>query len=440
MELYDETSEQKKSKAPMIIGISIGVLVLITILIVLGIIYLKSLITTINIDGVRNIEIEKTFYIENNEEGSQLYLPILKTAKFFGYEGFYGDYKDKSEDKTKCHVIGKNEIAMFTQDSDILLKVTNDSEIEYIKLDKPVFEKNGELYTTVQGIEKAYNILFSSDEKYKNVKIYSMEKLIEEYAKLLKKEKYSTAFSDQKAIFKNMLIVEENKQYGVINIATKQYVLEAKYDEIRFLPATTEFLVKSNGKYGIVAIGENEIITKIKMAYDEIKSIDNRIGLYLVKQNNLYGVINVNGNVIVEPEYKQIGINNNVYIQNGVENSYILFDEILPVQTIDGLWGFYNIKGEKITDFKYSDVGCQTSPVVNTYPVLIIPNHKVIVVQKDKKYNLINSNGDELISSSLIGSVYLKQNTATGEKQYFMTSSNNEKVLNIEEWLTSIGR
>ena len=440
MELYDETSEQKKSKAPMIIGISIGVLVLITILIVIGIIYLKNSITTINIDGVRNIEIEKIFYIEDNVEGRQLYLPIIKTAEFLGYEGFTGDYKDKSEDKTKCHVTCKNEIAMFTQNSDILLKVTNDEEIEYIKLDKPVFEKNGELFTTVQGIEKAYNILFLSDEKYKNVNIYSMEELIEQYAKLLNKEKYSTDFSDQKAILKYMLIVQENNQYGVINVLTKQYVLESKYDEIRFLPATTEFLVKSNGKYGIVEIGDNGIITKIKMAYDEIKTIDNRIGLYLVKQNNVYGVMDVNGNVIIEPEYKQIGINSNGYIQNGVENHYILFDEILPVQNTDGLWGFYNIKGEKITEFKYSSVGCQTSPVNNTYPVLIIPRHKIIVVQKDRKYNLITSDGEELISGNAIGSVYLKKNSATGENQYFMTSSNNEKVMNIEEWLTSIGR
>lgn len=440
MELYDETSEQKKSKAPMIIGISIAILVVITILIVIGIIYLKNSITTINIDGVRNTEIEKIFYIENNEEGLQLYVPIIKTAEFFGYEGFTGDYKDKSEDKTKCHVTSENEIAMFTQDSDILLKITNDLEIEYIKLDKPVFEKNGELYTTVQGIEKAYNILFSSDEKYKNVNIYSMEYLINYYAKLLKKEKYSTVFSDQKAIFENMLIVEENNQYGVINIATKQYVLESKYDEIRFLPATTEFLVKSNGKYGIVAIRENEIITKIKTAYDEIKTIDNRIGLYLVKQNNVYGVMNVNGDVIIEPEYKQIGINSNVYIQNGVDNHFILFDEILPVQSTDGLWGFYNIKGEKITEFKYSGVGCQTSPIGNTYPVLVIPNHKIIVVQKDKSYNLVTFEGEELISGTEIGAVYLKQNTATGENQYFMTSGNNEKVMNIEEWLASIGR
>ena len=60
MELYDENVEEKKSKTPMIIGISIAVLVVITILIVFGIFYLKQSITIIQIDGQRNTEIENT--------------------------------------------------------------------------------------------------------------------------------------------------------------------------------------------------------------------------------------------------------------------------------------------------------------------------------------------------------------------------------------------
>ena len=57
MELYDEEKEQKKSKAPMIIGICIAILVAITIMIVVGIIYLKNSITIIQIDGQRNTSI-----------------------------------------------------------------------------------------------------------------------------------------------------------------------------------------------------------------------------------------------------------------------------------------------------------------------------------------------------------------------------------------------
>ena len=440
MELYDEQFEQKKPQIPIGISIAIAVLLVLTIAIVIGIIYLKNSITIINIDQERNSEVEEIFYIETNEQGAQLYLPIIKMAKYLGYEGFNGDYKDKSEDRTKCHVTCENEIAMFTQDSDILIKINDNFVNEYIQLDKPVFEKDGELYTTVYGIEKAFNVLFANDKKYKNVNIFTMEHLIQYYAKELNLENYMPDFSDKKAIFKNMMIIEENNQFGVIDITTKKYLLENKYDEIKYIPATTEFLVKSNNKYGIISVEENLIETKVKIIYDEIKIMDTKKELYLVKQNDLYGVVNFEGVTIIEPEFRQIGIELGKYIQNNVENGYIVLDEILPVQDSNGLWGIYNIKGEKITELKYSGIGCSTSPIGNTYPVLVIPNHRIIVVQKDRSYNLVTFEGEELISGTEIGVVYLKQNTATGENQYFMTFGNNDKVMNIEEWLTSIGR
>ena len=78
MELYDENVEETKSKVPMIIGICIAVLVVITILIVFGILYLKQSVTIMKIDGVRNNELEKIFYFESTEQGTQLYVPILK--------------------------------------------------------------------------------------------------------------------------------------------------------------------------------------------------------------------------------------------------------------------------------------------------------------------------------------------------------------------------
>ena len=42
MELYDETKETRKSKLPMIIAICIAILVVITILIIAGILYLNQ--------------------------------------------------------------------------------------------------------------------------------------------------------------------------------------------------------------------------------------------------------------------------------------------------------------------------------------------------------------------------------------------------------------
>ena len=417
MELYDEELNEKKSKIPMIIGISIAVLVVMIILIVVSILYLKNSITTIQIDGVRNNKIEEMFYIESTENGQELYMPIIKMSQFFGYEGFTGDYKDKSEDKSKCHVTSENETAMFTKDSDILIKITGNSEYEYVKLDKPVFEKDGELYTTIDGIQKAFNVLFSTDEKFKNIEIYTMDFLVDYYAKQFSIEEYKASFSDKKAVFEDMLIIEENGQYGVIDIANKKYILETKYEEITYLSATTDFLVKSNGKYGIVA---KDKTVKVKTLYDEIKTMDSQKGLYLVKQNNAYGVINANGDVIIEPEYKQIGIDISQYVQNGIDSSYILLDEIIPIKNDQNLWGFFNIKGEKIVDFKYTNVGCKSLPISNSYPAVVIPSHKIIVVEKDKNYNLITMQGEELINGYILDSVYLKVNITTGiiENEY----------------------
>ena len=171
MELYDHSVKQKKSKMPIIIGVCIAILLMLTVLIIYAIIYLQNSITIIEIDGKRNTEIEEILYLETTEEGTQLYIPIIKTAQYLQYEGFKGDYKDKSEDNTKCHVTSENETAMFTKDSNVLIKVKKGLENEYIKIDKPVFEKDGELYTTIDGIEKGFNVLFGYDENFKNIEI-----------------------------------------------------------------------------------------------------------------------------------------------------------------------------------------------------------------------------------------------------------------------------
>lgn len=436
MELYDERINQKKSQAPTVIGICILILVLITILIFCGIIYLKNSIVTIEIDGVKNTELEKILYIESTETGTELYLPIIEMANHLNYEGFTGDYKDKSEDRTKCHVTSADETAMFIKDSNVIVKVNADAT-EYVEIDSPVFEKDGELYTTIDGIEKGFNVLFSHDDKFKNISIFSMDYLVQYYATRLQIENYTAKFADKKAILEGMLIIEENGKYGVKNANTKESILETKYESINYLPTTTDFLVKSNGKFGIVT---KDATIKVKTVYDEIKIMDTQKGLYLVKQNNVYGVVNANGDVIIQPEYKQIGINIDKYTQNGVDNKYILLDEVIPIQNQDGLWGFFDIKGEKVTDFKYTGVGCQSSPVGNSYPALIIPSHKIIVVELDKYYNLVTSEGEELIDGNILDSVYFKIDTTTEQNQFFMTSNDNTKVINIEEWLTSIGR
>lgn len=436
MELYDENQEVKKSKVPAIIGIVIICLTILTIVIICMVFYLKSSITTIKIDGVKNLELESLLYVEQTESGKEIYVPILKVANLFGYEGFNGDYKIKSENKTKCHVVSENETAMFTQDSDTILKVSNGSDAEYVKIDKPVVEMNGELYTTVDGLQKGFNILFSNDELLKNINIYTMDYLVTLYANKWKYEEYSADFSDKKAIFEGMLIVnDENKNYGVINIENGKNILENKYEQIKYIPSTTDFMVKSNSKYGIVT---KEAQNKIRQIYDTIQLINNEKESYLVKQNNVYGIIDSTGNTIINVEYAQIGIDSNQYSQNGIENGYILLNELIPVKNNKNLWAIFDINGKQITDFKYSAIGSEQSSVSNSYPVVNIEGHNVLVVKKEKTYNLISMQGEELIPNDIVDSIYLKTEGTTGKNSFYMTY--NGKTSNIESYLNDTGR
>ena len=432
MELYNESYQQnqKNSKLPMIIGISIAILLIITIAIIYMIVYISGTVVEIKLNGVDASNLEEIFYIDENQN---LYIPIRKVAKYFNYEDYSGDYKYKSEDQSKCYVKNETETAMFTLDSNMLVKTRGDSDYEYLELDQKVFEKDGELYTTIDGIKKAYNVEFMYDAQNKKINIYTMEYLITYYTTRLGIQDYSTVFSDQKAIFENMLIIKQGNQYGVINATTSSPILETKYDSIKYLPNTKDFLVMSNGKYGILS---KDASTKIKMAYDEIKIMDNENGLFLIKENNLYGVANKDGRVIIEPEYQQIGIDVGRYSQNGIESGYIVADELIPIKS-NGLWGFFNLEGQKIVDFQYTGIGCSSAKVSNAYPVLIIPSYKIIVVEKDNFYNLIRTNGKEILPSNVVDSLYLRKNASTGENTYFMTY--NGTVDNIEERLSKLG-
>ena len=441
MELYQETENMKKSKLPMIIGICLAILIVIIIAIIVAIVYLNGSVIKITINGQKNNNIEKMLYIPEDDV-NKVYIPIRAIAKYFNYEDYRGDYKIKSEDSSKCYVKNENEIAMFTKDSDRLVDSRGDSDYEYITLDEKVFEKDGELYTTPDGIEKAFNVLFQVDISKKKIDIFTMDYLNQYYATRLKidgqTEELTKEYADKKAIFKNMIIVIKNKQYGVVNAETGEAVLENKYEEIKYLPATSDFLVKSNGKYGVLG---SDASVKVRVTYDDIKIMDNQNGLYLVKQNNLYGVVDTKGKVIMNPEYNQIGVDINKYANSGIENPYVLLDEIIPVKNSGGLWAIFNKKGEKIRDFEFSNIGSGTSSSTqsaNNYPAIVIPSYKIIIVEKDKHYNLMTTNGEELVPSYVLENVYIKNNTETGENNYYMTYNN--KVMSVEEWLASTGR
>ena len=88
MELYDENIiNKKKSKIPMIIGILIVFLIIVTVAIIYGIMYLKSTVITARIDGQKKNNIVEILYFKEENGSSKVYIPIRKVAKFLGYDG-----------------------------------------------------------------------------------------------------------------------------------------------------------------------------------------------------------------------------------------------------------------------------------------------------------------------------------------------------------------
>lgn len=437
MNLIDGNFEPKKvdnsKKMARIILAIILVLVVAIIGIFISIVYIQGTTLKLYIDGSENDKVKEMMV----EEDGTIYFPIKDIASYLGYNSFSGEYTDKSEDASKCYVQCEDEVANFSLNSNKIYKLTTSdstANYEYFYANKPVKAINGKLYATTDAIEKAFNISFTYDTNKQRIYIYTMPYLIEMYsAKVLDYgyEEISESFVNNKTVLNNMLVVTKNqgKEYAVIDTAGND-IIEAKYDNIEYLPNSGDFLVKSNNKVGIISAKKE---TKIQILYDNLELIDSDTGLYLAKKDNKYGVIDSKGNIKIYIEYDQIGIDNTKFEQNDIKNKYLL-DNGMILAKKDNLWGAFDKNGNKVLEFEYEGFGYIASSSKNAINLLMIPEYNVIVAAKDKKYTLINSSGKELCIP-ILDDVYMTINS--GKKYYYMNY--NDKTVNVEDFLDEIG-
>lgn len=450
MNLYDEEEvarkrvRDKKLKRTLIISI-VGLVVLSIALIAIIAYrsYNPNKITTY-IDGKKIENFDSILDFETDENGkTQIYVPIRDVCSYFGYKSYNGEYNIASEDEDKCYVIKEDyEVANFALDSKTIYKLdlqNKTGEYNYFYTDKTVFKSNGKLYTSVDGIEQGYNISFSYDEKKKIINIRTMDSVIEEYNQNYfenntlgnyGKVEIDENFQNWKAIFDGMLVIKtENNKYGVLDISklslkksdngTYQitdfgFALEPKYDDIEYVQYSSDFLVESNGKKGIIS---KNGATKVTTSYDELTLMDRDTNLYKTRKDNLYGVIDSNENVIVYPENEQIGLDISGFAQNGIKSGYIVLDELIPVRK-DDKWGFYTIKGKQVTDFKYDEIGYKMGNSNNRYSLLEVTNYGVIVVGEGNKYTFMDVKGDDTILPLVFDQIYIQ--ISSGKTYYVM--------------------
>lgn len=431
-ESFQAKEEKKKKMTTKIILGAIIVVVLVIVGIVSYLLYVQSTILRVTLDGQQNEQLKQLLVFEDD---GTIYVPIKEVASYLGYESFNGDYTDKSETQSKCYVQSENEVANFTLGSNTIYKLDltqNNGDYEYVHIKNPVKAINGVLYTTTEGIQEAFNVSFNYDQEANRITIYTLPYLVQFYTPYALDYGYaeiSEVFANQKAILDGMLVVSNDRAMGVIDTDGKS-LLEAKYDNITYLPSVGDFLVQTDRQVGVLSkTGQ----TKVDIIYNSITLMDSDAGLYVASRDKRYGVIDTKGVIKIYIENDQIGIDISKFTQNNIKSKYLLADNLIPVKKGD-YWGLFDKNGNQVVDFEYDSFGYVASNSRDAYSLLVIPDYNVIVAGRDDKYTLLNSSG-EMLFGLVADDIYMT--ISGGERHYWI--SVNDNLINAEEYLESRG-
>ncbi len=416
-----EKKDSQNKRAKIIL-----LLILFTILAVIGIFILilsiqgKSLTASINGNSV-NYEPDTFIFTENNV----IYISIKDIAGLVGYETHNGEYKVNVEDTSKMYVEAKDgtETTSFYLNSALIAKVAPNSteDYEYIEIDLPVIKMNNKWYISQNGFMQAFNSIFSYSDETNSITIQTLPYLTEYYKQNIKNFGYdiiSEEFNNQKALIYGRIIAAKSStgKYGVLSTRTGEEIISPRYNDIKFIESSREFIItNASDKVGIAyETGE----TKIKVNYDEIKLIDSNLEYYLVKSNSKYGVINSEDELIVHIEYDSIGVDVSEFLADNIKNQYIFYNKLIPV-CLNDKWGIFDVNGNKIAELEHDEVGCINSEITDRVVgnVLTIVDSEVIVLSKDGIYGGVNTKGDMILPFMFD---YIYSLTSGGETKYYL--------------------
>ncbi len=447
----------------VIIAIIITILIICIIMVVIKDIQPIDETIKIYIDGQESTIDTSIFLIENNK----IYVNVKRIASFVGYEAHSGEYKIEAEDINKVFVENKQETASMFLNSTIISKIEPNANDEYknYTMSEPARDVNGEIYVISDGIEISCNIKLEYDSSKRSINIQTLPYIVELYNKAVQNLGFtgiSDEFENQKAILYDRIVIQNSDgRYGVIN-AKGTEIIGTRYAHIKFDEYNKEFTITN--AYDKVGIDYIDGETKINVNYDEIKSIYKDKGIYLVKSNEKYGVIDSNERIIIHIEYDDIGIdispyitqnarksdetnnkNDNDKLQKEIVKQYVFFDSLIATKQND-MWGFFNLNGEKVSDMKYTDIGCKVkeiteeekrnnkynnkpdTPTKTTGNLLLIDEYELIIVEQNDKFGLIDATAKELFRPEAEDMYAI---TDAGVKSYYMLY--NGKIFNLEK-------
>ena len=470
MNLIDENIEkeqaQSKKKLFNIIIIAIIVLVILAIILLIYTSLKKNNTIKFKINGnTQNISSglflmsdEKNLYVENN----QIYVSVKKLATILGVDYYNDEYKNKGEDTTKCYIKTSNEYTSYMADSSQIYKsiiiekeVEDDSnnnvnntineiekitEYEYFTIENGVKYVNGELYANQEAIALGFNLDFSFDQKTKSINIYTLEKLEQLAAKLVKNAVTgeNCSYSNKKLLKYGLILIQNSEgYYGIANYNNYQegnYVLSCKYSNIRFCESTGNVIVTTldDSNVGVLKIDliniDNAPQVMLEPKYQSINQMDENGNLYMVKENNKYGITDLSGKTaktILRSQYQAIGIEGNLY--KNMNNKYIINDKYIPVK-IDNAWGIITTEGKTLIPPQYPGIGCNLGQESSGDGVIVLPKLQngidgivFLIDYENKLYSIINVQTGEKIGL-IANEIYSKYEN--NERLYYMNATN----------------
>lgn len=431
-------NKNSKTKKYVLIGLIVSVVLLFLILTLLIVFSsMKPQKLMLSIDGQTKEFAQDTFVFEEEK----VYVSLKDIANLVGYRYYDGGYKEFTQDKTICYLECDDEIVVYESKKDKISKTLNNDKIQYseFNISAPVKMINNKLYVVSSGLSIGCNLSFLYKQDTNQITINTLSNLYNTYSARVEEGKYINVtgldenFINKKAILYGMLVVNSNikgqTKYGVISLDGEKTYLDIKYNDMKFIENLQEFIVKGETKYGVMAKNGAQ---KIKIDYDEIKLFDNINNLYYVQKNGKKGILDVDGEALGQNlyvEYDEIGVDASLFKSNNIQNSMELFNKCIPVKKGEK-WGVFDISGELISNFNWDSLGYVDAQKSSENILLINGIIEGIIVCRDGKYGIIDSEGN-----LLVGPVFDKiySETEAGEERYYIQFGNT--ITELDDYL-----
>ena len=201
---------------------------------------------------------------------------------------------------------------------------------------------------------------------------------------------------------KNVLKVQKNGKYGLINFEGKE-VIPVEYDEITVIPQIeNSFKVKKEDKYGIV---DSDGKTVIQPQYADIDVLgkDNKSGFIVKTDSGKYGIVDYSNTLILEAKYDSVEkvYGNDMYVVT-VNGKQKLVNKAGNDVLTDGFDTISNILANQENAVIFTKSG-KYGAIKTTGEIIINPEYDSLeetkvgtfIASKDGKYGIINIDKEE---------------------------------------------